>query len=58
MPSRLRKRIMIGVPLSPLEGGRANRHTASRDAGKKDMPPKITKEHGEKLGHRNEITKN
>ena len=21
------------------------------------MPPKITKEHGEKLGHRNEITK-
>ena len=50
MPSRLRKRIMIAVPLSFLEGGRANRHTASRDAGKKIMPPKITIEHGEKLG--------
>ena len=43
MPSRLRKRIMIGVPLSPLEGGRANRHTASRDAGKKKHAPKNNK---------------
>ena len=57
MPSRLRKRITIAVPLS-FEGGRANRHTASRDAGKTLKTPKITKEHGEKLGHRNEITKN
>ena len=40
MPSRLRKRITIAVPLYPLEGGRANRHTASRDAGKKSCPQK------------------
>ena len=38
MPSRLRKRITIAVPLSPVEGGRANRHTASRDAGKNHAP--------------------
>ena len=38
MPSRLRQRITIAVPLSPLEGGRANRHTTSRDAGKNHAP--------------------
>ena len=56
MLSRLRKRITIAVPLSLRRREGQPPHCVSRRR-KKLKPPKITKEHGEKLGHRNEITK-